>query len=206
MSSIKAICFDLDGVYFTHIGKASFHRALSEEFKANPEKVDSFMSKDHPTMYELVRGIISNQAFFDEMLKYLGINQTNEEITERWVRDYSLDERVQQVVLSVKEQGYLTCVCTNNNDIRLSALERRFGFLKDFDVVVSSHIVAECKPSTVIYQELLNRLGIEPGQLVYADDNPDNIKGASGLGINAFLFENFEQYLAELEKVGVSLR
>lgn len=30
--NIKAICFDLDGVYFTAKGKNSFHQALSAEY------------------------------------------------------------------------------------------------------------------------------------------------------------------------------
>jgi putative hydrolase of the HAD superfamily len=108
--------------------------------------------------------------------------------------------------LSAKSQGYLTCVCTNNNNIRLSALEDKFHFFQDFDAVVSSHMVGECKPSTAIYQELLDKLDIEPHELVYADDNPDRIQGALDLGITAFVFTDFDQFLQELEKLGINLQ
>jgi hypothetical protein len=83
MNNITAICFDLDGVYFTPRGKKSFHHALSDEFGANPYKVDTFIGKGHPAMYDLVRGNISNADFFSAMREYLDISQTNEEITNR---------------------------------------------------------------------------------------------------------------------------
>lgn len=202
--SIKAICFDLDGVFFTPRGKKSFHQALSVEFGADQDKVDTFMG-NHPAMNALVRGNIANDVFFNEMRQFLGINVSDEDITSRWVRDYEIDREVQEAVHAAREQGYLTCVCTNNNDIRLSALENQFGFFKDFDVVVSSHMVGACKPSPAIFQALLHDLGVKPNELVYADDNPDRIDGACKLGIDAFVFENFDQYLDELQKRNIHL-
>lgn len=203
--SIKAICFDLDGVYFTPAGKQSFYHALSDDFGTDPKKVNLFMGKGHPAVQDLVRGNITNEDFFDTMRKYLEITQTDEEITSRWIQDYEIDEQVRQTVLYVKKQGYLTCVCTNNNDIRLSVLEKQFNFFKDFDAVVSSHMVGECKPSETIYQALLDKMSIEPSELVYADDNPDRIQAAINLGITAFVFVSFDQFLRDLKSLGIDL-
>ena len=203
-TKIKAICFDLDGVYFTPHGKNSFHQALSEEFGADPEAVNNFMYRSE-TMGQFVRGKITPPEFWQAMREQLDIITSDEELLARWVRDYEIDERVRKAVLSAKEKGYITCVCTNNNAARLGALEEKFHFYQDFDHIVSAHEVGHTKPTKEMYQALLDTVGVDPSELVYADDNPERIKGAEELGITVFVFETFDQFLSELEKLGVNL-
>ncbi len=202
---IRAICFDLDGVYFTPQGKKSFHTALSTEYGADPAVVDELMYKS-PEMAQLVRGQISSEQFWDRVREITGITATDEELTNRWIQDYEIDENVRKAVLEAKKQGYITCVCTNNNGIRLPALEKKFHFMNDFDVIVSSHEVGHTKPSKEIFETLLQKLNVKPEELIYSDDNPERLQGAKDLGIQTFVYHNFEQFLEELERVGVKLK
>lgn len=204
MSTIKAICFDLDGVYFTPAGKQSFHLALCEEFGAEAAIVDEIMYRSE-AMRELVTGKCTPAEFWEYLRTETGIAATDEALTARWVRDYEIDTDVQKAVRSAKAQGFITCVCTNNNSARLPALEARFGFYKDFDAVVSSHEVGHTKPSKEIFEALLARVGVKPRELLYSDDNPDRLQGAKGLGIETFVYEDFEQFLAEISKFGIAL-
>ena len=118
---IKAICFDLDGVYFTPKGKNSFHEGLITEYGIPKETVDNLMYRSEE-MAQLVRGWITPAEFWKKVRKMTGILATNEELTNRWIRDYEVDEHVKAVVLKAKAQGYKTCTCTNNNAIRLPLL------------------------------------------------------------------------------------
>jgi epoxide hydrolase-like predicted phosphatase len=204
MSPIKAICFDLDGVYFTPEGKRSFHRALSGEFGADPAVVDEIMYRSK-AMRDLVMGIIAPSEFWEYLRAETSITATDEELVVRWVRDYEIDEQVRKVVRSAKEQGYVTCVCTNNNAARLPALEAKFNFYQDFDAVVSSQEVGHTKPSNEIFAALLEKTGVKPNELVYSDDNPERLQGARDLGINVFVYENFDQFLQELSNLGINL-
>ncbi len=201
---IKAICFDLDGVYFTPEGKKSFHNALITEYAADKQIVDEFMNRGQD-MARLVRGKISPGDFWNNFRVVTGINATNQELTKRWVRDYEIDDKVRDIVLKTRAMGYKTCVCTNNNVIRLSALEDRFHFMKDFDCIVSSHEIGYTKPSKEIFLELLRRLDIKPEELVYSDDNPERLNGATELGIITFVFENIDQFLKKLNDLGINL-
>ncbi len=201
---IKAICFDLDGVYFTPYGKQSFHRALSAEFGADPLVVDEIMYRSQ-VMRDLVTGQITPTDFWHSVRTETGITATDIELVTRWVRDYEIDADVRRVVAAVREQGFLTCVCTNNNIVRLSALENKFHFYQDFDVLVSSHEVGYTKPSPEIFLALLEKLAIEPNALLYADDNEDRLSGAKQLGINVFVYKNFPQFLSTLEEYGVKI-
>lgn len=201
---IKAICFDLDGVYFTPKGKNSFHQALIGEFGAAKEVVDHLMCKSLE-MAQLVRGQIAHGEFWNKVRAATGITASDEVLAERWVRDYEVDQNVRGAVLKAKAARYKTCVCTNNNGIRLPLLAKRFNLASDFDCIVSSHEVGQTKPHKEIFEALLARMQIQPSELVYSDDNPDRLAGATQLGIRTFVFHNFEQFLGELDSMGIHL-
>jgi putative hydrolase of the HAD superfamily len=204
MSTIKAICFDLDGVYFTPKGKQSFHRALSKEFGADPAKVDEIMYRSQE-MRDLVTGKIKPRDFWEYVRNEAGITASDKELVDRWIQDYEIDIDVQKAVRSAKGQGFITCVCTNNNAARLPALDAKFGFYSDFDAVVSSHEVGYTKPSKEIFEALLEKTGVQANELAYSDDNPERLQGAKDLGINVFVYENFDQFLYELSQLEINL-
>jgi epoxide hydrolase-like predicted phosphatase len=203
-NNIKAICFDLDGVYFTPRGKESFIRALVDEFGGDAVQVAHMMTKSE-AMRALVTGKLEPNKFWNILRAETGITASDEELTVRWILDYEIDAEVAEVVRRARVAGYKTCVCTNNNPIRLPALEARFGFMKDFDVVIASYEVGYTKPSREIFEVLLERVEVAPGELVYADDNPDRLQGARDLGITVFVYETFPQYIEELRRLGVKV-
>jgi HAD superfamily hydrolase (TIGR01509 family) len=144
----------------------------------------------------------------------LGLDPNNEDMRDeklaaRWVRDYEIDSKVLQAVQDAKRLGYKTCVCTNNNAIRLPLLVAEYKLNDLFDVIVSSHEEGVTKPDPEIFKALLDMLkvfGVEnAGELIYSDDNENRLQGAKDLGINTFKFENFEQFLGKLKETGVNL-
>ena len=200
---IKAICFDLDGVYFTKEGKQAFFDALVG-LSGSAEKVTHILYKS-PEMLKFVTGKMSESEIWDFDREYLNINLSDQELENLWVKEYKIDEEVRATVLKVKERGYITCVCSNNNSIRIRALEKKFDFLKDFDVKVFSYQVGFAKPRAEIFQALIDKSGVKPQEIVYSDDNPERINGAKELGMNVFVYENFSQFLEKLKELGVDL-
>lgn len=156
-------------------------------------------------MAQLVRGTITPKDFWNRFRSMTGITASDQELTDRWVRDYEVNEDVKMVVQNAKEQGYKTCVCTNNNAIRLTRLSELYHLQDDFDCIVSSHEVGYTKPSKEIFEELLRRLDVRPEELVYSDDNPERLMGANELGIQTFVFEDFAQFVKKLRELGVTL-
>jgi putative hydrolase of the HAD superfamily len=201
---IKAICFDLDGVFFTSKGKNSFHNALINEYGASKEIVDELMYRS-PEMAKLVRGQISPADFWNRVREITGIVAGDDELAKRWVRDYEVDQKVLEAVKEARRQGYKTCICTNNNPIRLPLLVEEYKFNELFDSIISSHEVGFTKPDPKIFEALLQSLGVKGEELIYSDDNPDRLKGAMDLGIITFQFHDFEQFMSELKKLGVDL-
>lgn len=200
---IKAICFDLDGVYFTGAGKKAFHKALAE-LSGSEEKV-SYVLYTSPEMRQFVTGKLSEDQLWDFVRNHLNIDLSNKEFEDLWIKEYEIDNEVRKVVLQAKEKGYITCVCSNNNPVRVRALEERFNFLRDFDVKIFSYEVGFVKPSIEIFQALIDKSEVRPNEIVYSDDKAERIEGGRKLGINVFVYENFEQFLSKLKEFGVNL-
>src|SRR6185436_17551333 len=121
---IKAICFDLDGVYFKKEGKQAFFKSLVN-LSGDEEKVSYVLYKS-PEMLEFVTGVMSEDKLWNFARSYLNISLSNQEFEELWIKEYEIDKKVRETVLKAKERGYLACVCSNNNVIRIRALEKRF--------------------------------------------------------------------------------
>jgi FMN phosphatase YigB (HAD superfamily) len=68
------------------------------------------------------------------------------------------------------------------------------NFLKDFDVKVISCEVGVAKPGKEIFKELVRQTECKADEIIYADDNEGSYQSALSVGINAFLYTNFEDF------------
>ncbi len=96
-------------------------------------------------------------------------------------------------------------ICSNNYPTRVNALQKKFHFLDNFAAAVFSFEVDAMKPDIRIFQALIDKSGLKPEEIVYADDMEIALSGARALGINAALFTTFENYCQYLISLGVNL-
>lgn len=82
------------------------------------------------------------------------------------------------------------------------ALER-YDFLHWFEGIVVSGDERTRKPFPDIYQILLDRYDVTPGEAVFIDDSHPNILGAEALNINGIHFKNAAQLREIFQKWGV---
>ncbi|PIZ57548.1 hypothetical protein COY23_01230 [bacterium (Candidatus Torokbacteria) CG_4_10_14_0_2_um_filter_35_8] len=200
---IKAICFDLDGIYFTKQGKEKFNQEIMN-LGVSKEDVEYVLYKS-PEMIDFKKGEISEDEFWSFARKYWQVNKTNDEFIKLLVKGYEINSEVDEIVKKVRKNGYKACVCSNNYKSRVEGLQKKFNFLQNFDVVIFSYQIGIMKPEKGIFKELLKRAGIKPKEMIYSDDNKDKLQGALSLGVNTFVYRNFEQFKNELLKLGVNL-
>lgn len=72
---------------------------------------------------------------------------------------------------------------------------------KYFDRVVLSYQEAIAKPDLRIYQLVCERLGVEPSECVFADDNEVNVDAANKIGMHGIVFTSNGDYFAKLEEI-----
>lgn len=203
LAMIKAITFDLDGVYFPN-GKANFIKALGELGVSEDEAKRVFLKSDQ--MNKLYKNRkMTDEEFWSWAAQEWELDKTPQELIDLLIAGYDVDEEVISIVKKARANGYKTLVCSNNFKARIDGLQKKFGFLDNFDASVYSYEVGENKPSKVIFQELVRRSGVEPESIVFADDNPDNLAGAKEIGITTFLYEGFDKFVEQLRSLGVNL-
>ncbi len=198
---IKAMSFDLDGVFFTQQSFKDFKKHLPKRVE-DKETVD-YVFHNSQEMLDFKSGKISEEEFWNFATKTLQIEGDFDDICSVFREVYTINNDVANYVREVKIAGYKTCICSNNFETRVREVDNEWGFLDLFDVKIFSYQVGFLKPDKRIFQALIDASEVKPGEIVYSDDGEDKIQGALELGINAFVYENFEQFKNKLTSLGV---
>jgi glucose-1-phosphatase len=202
-SMIKAITFDLDGVYFPN-GKANFVKALQERGVSEAEAKRVFLKSDEMNgQYKL--GKMSDDEYWAWAAKEWGLQMLTKELIDLLISGYSVSPEVEKVVQFARKHDYKTLICSNNFPARVNGLQERFSFLENFDASVFSYEVGATKPSETIFAELVKRSGVAAEEIAFADDDADNLSGAKAIGITTFLYEDFDKFMHDLKELGVEL-
>lgn len=200
---IKVVTLDLDGVYFLK-GHENFKKNLAAKFGLSEDQIrDVYFKGDLMSDYK--QGKIADHEFWVQAIQGWNIDTTQERILEILVKGYQLNPAIKELIHQLKKQGIKIAACTNNFPSRINALNKKFDFLKDFDIKVFSFKEGYLKPSTEIFQILIERSGVEPKEIFIADDSPEKLGPARELGIQVFPYTYFGQMLDDLVKLGVKL-
>ncbi len=82
-------------------------------------------------------------------------------------------------------------------------MEREFGWLSRFDVLVWSYQLRVAKPDPAIYRYVLKKLGTRPEEALFLDDRPANVEPAVALGMKGLIFSTVEKLRSDLAKSGL---
>ena len=113
--------------------------------------------------------------------------------TESWIKQ-------------LKEAGYGVYYLSNFFQKADEDCKDLMGFLELMDGGILSYKDKVTKPDRRIYELLLERYGLNPEECVFLDDTGKNIDGARAVGIHGILFQDREQAVGELKKLGVKTK
>ncbi len=200
---IKAITFDLDGVYFVK-GKSNFIKSLGELGVSEEEARRVFLSSDEMN-FQYKTGAMTDEEFWSWALAEWKLSMSAQEIIDLLIQGYEVDNDVVAVVKKVRGRGYKTLICTNNFPARINGLHKRFGFLDNFDVSVISSEVGAIKPQKELFEALIEKSGVSAGEIFYADDYDAAIETATKLGIETLHYTTFDAFMSRLGELGVKV-
>lgn len=85
-----------------------------------------------------------------------------------------------------------TAILTNSGPSRRADLMERFAAHTIVDLIVVSAEVGLEKPDPAIFALTCRRLGLEPGECLFVDDDPANVAGARRAGLHAEVYSTVD--------------
>lgn len=177
---IKVVAFDLIGVLI----KEKDIDLLDDE-----EKIERLFGPNK-----------SNEEFINLAKEIIGddkkvVTITNNIINKLYeIRQDNVFERLKERYPNIK-----LVIVTNHVSYVRDYINKTFN--KDLiDNIIISADIGKIKPNIDFYQYILNSLDILPSELLFLDDNKDNIAGASNIGINTIKIEKTMDLIDEINK------
>ncbi len=105
---------------------------------------------------------------------------------------------MREVINELRAKGYEIYGLTNWSMETFPAARERFGILQMIDRYVVSGAERLIKPDYRLFHILLDRYGLNAGECVFVDDNPDNVAAAETLGMKGIVFTGAETLRKQL--------
>lgn len=196
---IKAVVFDLDGVYFEG-GTENFIESLIAKYGISRDAIIAVYLKSEE-MLKYKRGEIDSNTYWQYAIKEWNINASRQELVRLLISSYSANPETVRFVEELRQAGIKTAICTNNFPDRFESLKSKFELDKYFDVIVTSYEEGITKPSDEIFKILSDRLGLQPSEIVMSDDREANVEALQKLGFEAFLYQGLEDFIIRVNKL-----
>lgn len=110
-----------------------------------------------------------------------------EEAMQLW-NQIQTDSGVLNIVSSVRRQGILCCIASNQQPARALHMSNVLGYAQVFDREFYSHVIGFAKPDPAYFAAVLQSLGGPPDAVLFIDDNARNVESAARLGMHAECF------------------
>ena len=192
VSKIRAVVFDLDGVYFES-GTQTFIKKLQEKFGLSEYQIKEVYLKSQQ-MKEYKKGLMSGDAFWTYAIKTWGIKSTKEELLSLLVQIYEENPATVELISYLRRKGVKIAACTNNFKERIEGLQKRFGFKNNFDVFVTSYEEGVLKPDPALFKILARKLQLLPSEIAVSDDHQTVIDPLKAAGFQAFLYQGLDDF------------
>lgn len=202
MTTYKALIFDLGKVVFDVSFDSTFQYWASLSGKPFDEIKNNFKFDTFLGAFE--RGEISAQAFRESTSKQLNLSLSNHDFDIGWCNLYlEVYDGIDELLSELKTQ-YKIVALTNTNIIHNEVWTHKYAeILKHFEKVFSSHEIKLRKPEKQSYQLVLDYLQLQASQIVFLDDNIENIQAAQQLGIQSILVNTQQQMKINLQQLGI---
>ena len=203
--SIKAIVFDF-GQVISFPPDVKMVKSLAELAGVEPEKFE-------PVLWSLRgewdRGTITVDEYFRRVLARLNVSRDAKTIEEMIKIDQASWQNINggtvALMEDIKRAGYILGILSNMPHEFLAMARKKFPVFALPQVSLFSCELNLLKPEEAIYRKLLSAAGVKGEELVFFDDNHENVTSAAALGIKALLWKNPDHARLELSALGVRL-
>lgn len=189
---IKAVLFDYGGVLSP--GGRTISGVYSRLLGIPQDEVD--LADLH---IEYRRGDISTEDFFIKLGEQYGKVVTAEKFLE-YSDIFVKNEAVYELAANLRKQGIKTGILSNVYELSADIL-RKDGYYDGFDPVVLSCEEGLAKPEPEFYKIAIERLGVEPKEILFIDDQEKCFPPANALGMHTIKADDEDQTVSDIKAV-----
>ena len=180
---IKLVIFDLDGVLVDarELHYEALNKALSSIDKKYIIQRDEHLSTyDGLTTTKKLKMLSNNKGLSTDL--HNTIHEIKQDMTLKIIDGFSIDERVQSILRSLKSEGY-TIACATNSIRKTAKLQLiRKGLFEYIDFMYSNQDVKNPKPNSEIYLRCMIKAEVNPNETVIVEDSHIGRKGVLSSG------------------------
>jgi glucose-1-phosphatase len=198
---IAAIAFDLGNV-LVKVEHLRFCRRLAELVGRTPQEVyaDVFQSGLEPG-YDT--GRLSSRKFHRSLQDHFGVDLPYSRFSKWWTEIFDPLEDMEEVVAHLARH-YPLYMLSNTNELHFRYIQKNFAaLLNSFRAFILSYRVGSRKPEGEIFQALIRKAGLPPGQILYTDDKEDFVAAARTQGLTAWHFTSPRVFQGQLSAAGL---
>ncbi|MEM3177938.1 MAG: HAD family phosphatase [Candidatus Micrarchaeaceae archaeon] len=196
--AIKCILFDVGGVILNYNNKWYFEY-LSKKFGIDASTIENAIRKQL-TAFEL--GKITKAEFETSLAEIVNASPKDMKWFEFFKETASINEDTVELARKLHESGYITAIFSNIDKSRWKHVAG-MRWITFMDYRFASCYIGLTKPMKAAYLRVSEKMGLEPSEVFFTDDKPENVAGARESGMHSFLFKNASKLLAELHQFGI---
>ncbi len=204
MDKISTIVFDIGNVLVAFRWKEYLQGCgYTEEVI---ERVGKATVKDK-RWKEWDRGVIDEQAMIEQCCEQdPGVAKEIRKFFEDFLLLIQEYDYSASLIRNLKTNGYKVYLLSNYSKKHFEEDKEYFTFLEDVDGWVISYEIKHIKPEAQIYQTLINKYDIVPGEAVFLDDLDENLEGARVFGFHTIPVSSYPQMTEDLMKLGIMIK
>jgi putative hydrolase of the HAD superfamily len=193
---IRALLFDADEVlqYPNPERNADLWRVLG----FTPEPVAEFVAEVHAAEDTTLTGLLDFLDVLPPMLSRWGVTEKAHDVCQ-WLNAITVDHDILALVSELRLRGYCCALATNQQTHRAEFMANQLGYRALFDRCFFSCDMRLAKPDPRYFQAILAELQLNPDDVIFIDDKPQNVRAASSLGIHSICFANSKDGRAQLD-------
>ena len=185
----KIILFDFFGVISSEIAPFWFRRHFRDD-EADRIKMQIVTPAD--------RGDITEAELFENISAYLGVPKDT--VRSEWLELVKIDRELVEYIRELRKTHRVYLLSNAIGSFISKILEENSLYSLFDDMFISSdiHLI---KPDEDYFRYCLEKIGAEPSDCIFTDDNIKNIEGARRVGITGIHYKSFADYKARLTEI-----
>jgi putative hydrolase of the HAD superfamily len=194
---IKAILFDFGGV----LAEEGFREGLKAIAKEKGLAPEGFYKISADLVYRTgyITGGCDEHSYWNAVRKKTGVKGDDHELREEILKRFKLRPEMTSLVEKIKSSGLLVAILSDQTNW-LDELDKRIPFHHRFNYVFNSYHLKKTKRDPSIFKEVCSLLGVRPEEVLFVDDNMENVKRAASQGLRAIHFNGVSEFQVEIKK------